>query len=534
MLNKCPSCGTSALPAARFCRMCGIPLPHLSVDEEQSSPLAVTIRLNGEGRTTDNIDEAQNNLNNTRRVERDELERLLQFSEEIPKQKEPLNDKEQMNKISSASTSHSTTTAHNVELKNGNGREEESYPGLFLEKQKTNEFKIEDYTLAETYSSQHNQPTLNDLRESSSIHSKDANRANGNKRGHLLLYASAASLLFLLVSGSIIGYLYKRSKPSSSAVYINVAPSPVINPDKGIKEREAEIQLALSKGDSNRAIELLGQIIKDSPDNVGAYKELGKLLINSGNRQEAIKTYKQAIQYSAKDAELWQSLALTQFAEGLYEEAVKSYNELFGIPGITINDELTWLGYADALIMAGKVKEAEAIYQRLSSSSSQDIASIAKKHLAMIKEKSTAQIQKIVSKETQKRLILTELPQSVPTPNIGEILSSPSPTPTPEASSPPKEFTPIERYNRGVELWSQNRAAAVIEFQAAKNVPDAHYYLGLVIAEGRDPSSLSRAELVSALLHFQIAQNSRHGTQSRQYADQLGLEYDRRKRQQKP
>lgn len=90
---------------------------------------------------------------------------------------------------------------------------------------------------------------------------------------------------------------------------------------------------------------------------------------------------------------------------------------------------------------------------------------------------------------------------------------------------------PNEHYNCGVELWMSNRAAAVKEFQAAADGgdPDAYYYLGLNFAEGRDPSTLQRAELVAALRFFQLAQHGRFRVEARSYEELLGKEYDRRR-----
>lgn len=124
----------------------------------------------------------------------------------------------------------------------------------------------------------------------------------------------------------------------------------------------------------------------------------------------------------------------------------------------------------------------------------------------------------------------TEANLAVPTP----------PQPSPSASPPPKhapEPTPAnlsasDHYRRGVELWNSNRKAAVTEFRAAaQSNPDAYYYLGLSIAEGREPRSLMRAELVAALEYFQRAQSGPHRAEAARYVDRLGREFDRRKKQ---
>jgi TPR repeat protein len=80
-------------------------------------------------------------------------------------------------------------------------------------------------------------------------------------------------------------------------------------------------------------------------------------------------------------------------------------------------------------------------------------------------------------------------------------------------------------------LWPTNRAAAVAEFRSAaeRGNSDASYYLGLSIAEGRDPRALKRAELVAAIVHFGRARRGKFRGQSAAYEEQLGRELDRRR-----
>ncbi|MER3427624.1 MAG: hypothetical protein C4334_05925, partial [Pyrinomonas sp.] len=126
-----------------------------------------------------------------------------------------------------------------------------------------------------------------------------------------------------------------------------------------------------------------------------------------------------------------------------------------------------------------------------------------------------------------------------PSPTATPLTQAPAPQPTPPAVTAPSPLpntpSPRERFERGVALWSQNRAAALEEFRAASRagVSDAYYYLGLSIAEGRDPRQLSRAELVSALYYFQMARagGGRTAAQARRYEERLGQEYDRRRGQ---
>nr|MDQ3806078.1 hypothetical protein [Acidobacteriota bacterium] len=93
--------------------------------------------------------------------------------------------------------------------------------------------------------------------------------------------------------------------------------------------------------------------------------------------------------------------------------------------------------------------------------------------------------------------------------------------------------SPAERYRRGVELWSSNRAAALEDLRAAAGAgnPDAHYYLGLSYVEGRNIQTLKRAEIVAALAHFQNARRGQFAGQAGRHAQQLEREFDRIRKQ---
>src|ERR671939_2190555 len=79
--RPCPSCGASAVPEARFCRLCGAPLKTgLALDgEEPISPMAQTVALKGEGRTTDGLttDEERRASGKTSKVDRAEIDEIL-------------------------------------------------------------------------------------------------------------------------------------------------------------------------------------------------------------------------------------------------------------------------------------------------------------------------------------------------------------------------------------------------------------------------------------------------------------------------
>ncbi len=125
------------------------------------------------------------------------------------------------------------------------------------------------------------------------------------------------------------------------------------------------------------------------------------------------------------------------------------------------------------------------------------------------------------------------------TPDMSSAMPAPQPTdarpePTAATTTAPTKVSPAspsEHYGRGLGLWATNRGAAVAEFRAAaeRGNADASYYLGLSIAERRDPRSLKRAEVVAALVHFARARRSQFRAQSLTYEEQLGRELDRRR-----
>jgi hypothetical protein len=82
MTKHCPSCGAETQQGARFCRRCGAPLRNVAGGDGDGdvSPQAATVPLRDEGRPTDGLapDDPRRASADTTRVNRDELERLLQ------------------------------------------------------------------------------------------------------------------------------------------------------------------------------------------------------------------------------------------------------------------------------------------------------------------------------------------------------------------------------------------------------------------------------------------------------------------------
>jgi hypothetical protein len=117
----------------------------------------------------------------------------------------------------------------------------------------------------------------------------------------------------------------------------------------------------------------------------------------------------------------------------------------------------------------------------------------------------------------------------LPSPPGGQTAATAPPSTT--AAAPALSAT--DHYQRGVQLWERDRRSALEEFRAAvPGVADAYYYLGSeYYSEGRDPKSLNDGELRAALNYFLRATGGPHSGQAKVYAQQLGKEYERRKKQ---
>jgi TolA-binding protein len=256
------------------------------------------------------------------------------------------------------------------------------------------------------------------------------------------------------------------------------------------------------------------------------------LLLASGARRDAIEEFRAVTRNAPDDFTAWRQLATAQFAEGLYRDAADSYRHLISLVGDQAAEPSDLLSYADALRLSGRPDDARAIYQRLASSPSEDVASTARQRLAELAQAAQTQHPGEQSEQQTPRgdetASLTQ-PVSQPTPALTPT-PAPRPTPTPTPARPTAS-TPAEHYQRGVELWSSNRGAAFQEFQAAASggQVDANYYLGLSYVEGRDIHSLNRASLIAALRYFQLAQRpgGQHVSESRRYEQELGREFDR-------
>jgi tetratricopeptide (TPR) repeat protein len=326
-----------------------------------------------------------------------------------------------------------------------------------------------------------------------------------------LLVAGALLLAVALVGGLLASFNSSRPTPSEAG---GAPPPPANDQKKLVDEQLADAEALLASGRTSEAIALLQSVVRLDPENAEAHRRLGEALEKSGERREAIEEYRLATQIDQNNPALWRALASAQLAEGLFNDSAESYRRLIDLTGDTEVDDQTRLDYAEALVLAGRTEEARAVYQKVSTSSSQDSARKAREHLAQLSMPPASAANTQPSRDPRVELAQNGGPQTVPQPS-----PSTSPTPLPSVQPTPQTQT------------SANGNSA-----AAQNDPDSYYYRGLNLVSGRDLKSMPRAELLQALEYFQRAQKSSgpHAAEASKYVERLGREYDRRKRQPQP
>ncbi len=345
------------------------------------------------------------------------------------------------------------------------------------------------------------------------------------------LAAGLLGLLLLLCVGGAGVWLMLRARQTPAPAISTDAPVVVAPPDaqQQAQAKIAEAQGLLATGNPVAATARLREALALDPANAEAHRQLAQLLMESGARETAIVELRAVTRLEPNDKDAWRQLAEAQFAAGQYADAADSYHTLMDVSNEALADDRLQLAYADALRLAGRTDNAQALYRRLATSPLADVARTSKQH---VKELNTTTTSETVTNAPMHGAGTTAASNTQPTPAS----NMPTPTPPRLPAAPvaaPVALSPAEHYQRGVELWASNRAAAAAEFRAAAGAgnADAYYYLGLNLAEGRAPHALGRAELVSALAYFQRARASRFSAQAQRYEDQLGQEFDRRRKQ---
>lgn len=457
MVKSCPICGAKPMTGARFCRTCGTPLqaaPAPGSSGEMVSPLAQTIPLAGEGRPTDGIspEDASYAKPDTARVRQDEMERLLRQHPD-----------------------------------GGNGS-----PVIVSQ-------DLQSHPLAEPAP----QPEESAPQETaaatpaSSVEKKSA-AAPSRRKWQL----AAALLLLIALTAGVLAIYYSRH-PSATDTG-GTSPIAISDRQKLLDEQLKEAESLLSAGDVEGAIAKLRYAVKIDPSNAEAHLRLGRALEQRGERREAINEYRAATQSEPSNTAAWRALAQAQFSESLYQDSAESYGRIIAQMNEADVDDNLRLDYADALRLAGQTEKARALYQKVASSESRDLAHRANEQLAQLP-------QSAVENEAQARDQRSNGAQPLKEEEVaaGNTLAVNS-----QPSAPPVAAPPTQPVNN----------------RPAESNSDEYYRQALNIVQGRDVKSLQRAELLRALQLFQNVRDGSHSGEARRYAERLGKEYDRRRK----
>lgn len=328
----CSSCNTPSPAEARFCRLCGAPLKTAGGASGSISPLAQTVPLSADGRTTDGlpVDDPHRNPN-TARVSSGEIEAILQ-GQRLPPPPAAANDGDSVSAHDSGEQYAAPTTS----------------------------------SLVLPVPAQGNIPQ--------------------KRRWWPVLLLTA---VLVAVAGGLLVYYFKQ-RNSSAASEPAVA---TMDESKAVALQLGEARTLLAAGKINDAIERLRSVVNLDPSNVEAHRLLGAALMRNGSRREAIDQYFIAAQQDPKDLPTLHALASLQFREQLYADAVDSYRRLQSAMGEARLAPQDQLDYADALRIAGYTEDARAEYQKLIANGPVDIAAAAKKHLAQLPPQTASGVQ---------------------------------------------------------------------------------------------------------------------------------------------
>lgn len=328
MAFLCPSCNASTSAEARFCRLCGAPLKTAIGSSGPISPLAQTVPLSVDGRTTDGLplNDPQRNPN-TARVGSGEIETLL----------------------------HSQRLAQQRLAENGDGFSA-SYDG-------------------EHYAA----PTTSSL-----VLPAPLAKPKGKRWWPVIVLTL---FLVMLTAGLLVYYL--QNQDANTAGNSGIAP---LDQKQLVAAQLGEARVLLAANNTTAAIDKLQTVVNLDPANVEAHRMLGAAFMYSGKRRQAIDAYFAAAQRDPQDVDTLRTLAALQFQEQLYADAVDSHRRLAKAMGDNRLSPKDQLEYADALRMAGYTEDARNEYQKLIASGPAEIAAAAKKQMAQLLAQTAASL----------------------------------------------------------------------------------------------------------------------------------------------
>ncbi|HEV7844132.1 MAG TPA: tetratricopeptide repeat protein, partial [Pyrinomonadaceae bacterium] len=274
---------------------------------------------------------------------------------------------------------------------------------------------------------------------------------------------AAFVLLVVAVGATALAFYYSRRAGAHDAASGN-APISISDQQRLVEEKLSEAETLLAAGNVTDAIARLRYAIRLDPSNAKAHRLLADALERTGAVNEAIDEYRAATQHDP-------------------------------------NNEETWLRYADALRRVGRIDEAREIYQKLSSSSTEETARVAKEQLAALPP------------------VASSAANAEPgrTQNLREENGANNSTVSSPASTQPS--APAASAN------NNSRAGR------PKNDSVASYNTAIKIIEGKDIRKMNRAELIRAYELFQYAQQGPNAADANRHLRELDKElFERRKR----
>jgi tetratricopeptide (TPR) repeat protein len=114
--------------------------------------------------------------------------------------------------------------------------------------------------------------------------------------------------------------------------------------------------LFAQKGDINRAVEHLNEVLKLKPDDVDAHLDIGKILADQHRYDEAMVHYNRVLDMGRNQADIYSNIALVLADEGRFDEAVNMYRR--GLELKVRNPYMLHSGLGVLLMRQGKMDEA--------------------------------------------------------------------------------------------------------------------------------------------------------------------------------
>ncbi|MDT7604192.1 MAG: Tetratricopeptide repeat [Acidobacteriota bacterium] len=595
MTKTCPSCGFVSNTEARFCRMCGAMLPRASSEfgDGSVSPSASTVPLSNSRPTTDALSTHNTGSPDgarTGRIRREEMEEFLRRAGEAgeaafaddahepstanaerpltirvrPIESQPAQTDSQplmttTTESPSSSIAPSSSPAAPADVQpapssNVAVTAASSTVSAVVPSSSESAVTASSATVgAESATRKHSGGDAQTASRSSSRES--ARRPVEDRASRVRAGASVFAVIAVLVAAGVVlaWYAVHRLQRRAPAPAASTAASTANAPATEAARQSAAAKLAeadqlIAAGRESEAVARLREAAALDPANAEPHRRLARLLLSEGARRTAIEELRAVVRIAPTDANSWRDLAAAQSSEGLYADAAESYHALFGISADAARDDRTQLLYADALRLSGRTQEAQSFYKRLASSPVAEVARASRQRLAQLASANDNETKNANLNANAARGALAT-PTVAPSNTARDARANAEAAHTTDANKstaavqarPTPATLPVaasskEHFARGVELWRTNRAAALTELGTAaqKGNADASYYLGLNLAEGRDPRALKRAQLIAALTYFQRARHGRFASEARRYEDSLGKEYDRRRAGREP